>query len=570
MYNVNKKGFTLIEITIAMGLSAFVMLGSSYLISNSFEVQKNEDQMYWLEERRSEMIAAIQNDQNWAQINSLNPQMGCAVAATGCSAFSTPQRLTLKIPSQTVNGTNLALGINKKGDFCYEFDPVNGNNDCTVGVSLTWQALCYDTSCIKPQFKIDISFQHKSTGKTTTKNLHHFNVSIFSDSKVQSLYDICISMGGTLVGMNCQITALNTACNPSGGAAASFALGFDAAGAVICGQPAVNNCGPNEFLTGFNGDGSSICTPGCAPAPTSTPTPGPTSTPTPGPTPTSTSAPSTPVNCVGGWGACDAPGTCDTTGNRTYIITTPQANGGAACPYTAGAQQTCSTPSCYTSCTAAPCFVAGTPVLMADGKYKAIEKIQTGDQIVSYDEHKQTQRVDKVLYPTSHKTKWQRLHHFELADGTKLTSTANHPFYIVEKDNWFEAGEILSMFKEGQNISMLSIKNESVSITKLWVEHKKVPVYNLEVNGIALKDEKYGKWGRGHNYYVKGILTHNKLAPSSCPPQSPWDPPVTCNECPPGSVLDGYCVQCPSGKVYRNNGGTRQCCVPGPGVELIE
>lgn len=425
---------------------------------------------------------------------------------------------------------------------------VTANTNCIIGIGLTWQALCFDASCIKPQFQIDIKFQQKDSGKSASKNLYHFNVSLYSDSKTQNLYDVCVSMGGVLVGTSCQIAALNSACDPSNssGTGATFVVGFDANGAVICGQPGLSNCSGTDFLTGFNADGTSICTAGCSPS----------------------SPPSSPVNCVGGWGACDAPGTCGTTGKRTYVITTPASNGGSSCAFTAGAQQSCSTPACYTNCTAAPCFIAGTPVLMADGKYKAIEKVQAGDRIVSYDEHRQTQRVDKVLYPTSHKEQWQRLHHFELADGTKLTSNSIHPFYVVEKDYWFEASEISSMFKQGQSLSMLNVKGEAVLIKKLWVEHKKVPVYNLEVNGIALQDEKYGKWGRGHNYYVKGILTHNKLAPSSCPPQNPWDPPVTCNECPPGSVLDGYCVQCPAGKVYRNNGGTRQCCVPGPGMEL--
>lgn len=547
---IKNTGFTLIEIIIGLGLSAAVVLGSAYLITNTFEVQKNEDQMYWLEERRNEIMMTIQNDQNWTQLMGLNPQMNCATTPEGCAEYAAPQRMTLKLNgSQLLDGTNPALGLSKKGDFCYQFDAVNGHALCTVGISLTWQPLCLDSSCIQPQFKIDVAFQHKDSGKSASKNLHHFNMSFYSDAKAQNLYDLCTSMGGVLVGTNCQITAFNTTCDPanSSGTGATFALGFDANGAVICGQPGVNSCAATEFLTGFNADGSSICTNGCT-----------------APPPPVSGVPQ--VNCVGSWGPCNATGTCGTTGKRFYTVTIPAANGGLPCPYSTGAQQTCSTPACP-ACTTAPCFVAGTPVLMADGKYKAIEKIQAGDRVVSFDEHGQTQRADQVLYTTAHKKQWQQLHHFELADGTKLTSNDVHPFYIVEKDYWFEASEIFSMFKQGQTLSFLNVKGEAVLIKKLWVERKNVPVYNLEVKGINLQDEKYGKWGRGHNYYVKGILTHNKRAARTCSivPPDPDCTPCDANE----TNVNGICIYCAPGKTYIHNPtGHGQCCPQLP--ELIE
>ncbi len=540
MYTHQKNGFSLIEIMIAVGLSGFVMIGSSFLINSTFQVQKNEDQMFWLEERRGEILTAIQNDENWTKLAGLNTQMACATNPTGCMAFSSPQPLILKInPILTLMGTNPALGFNKKGDVCYQFNAVSGHSDCVIGVQLNWQAICLDTSCIKPQFKIDITFQYKASGQNLQKNLKPFNLTLYSNSKIQNLYDVCLSMGGTLVGLNCQIPALTSACDPSNtsGTGATFALGFDATGAVICGKPAVSSCSATEFLTGFNADGSSICTAGCVAGP-----------------------PTSPVNCVGSFGACSAVG-CGNSGKRTYVISTPASGGGAPCAYSAGTQVNCTNPACFSSCTPAPCFVAGTPVLMANGKYKAIEKIKAGDRVVSFDEHKKTQRIDKVLYPTAHKKQWQRLHHFELIDGTKFTSNAIHPFYIFEKDYWFEAQEISSMLKQGQQLSMLSIKNQSILIKSIQVEHKEVPVYNIEVHGLTNYDAKYGKWGNGHNYYIKGILTHNKLGANSCDPSDP-----SCEICPPNSTqVGGICITCPSGKVY-NSG---MCCVSaGPLIEI--
>ena len=118
MNRLNKNGFTLIEMMIAMALSAFVMIGSSYLINHTFAVQKNEDQMFWLEQRRSEMVSAIQNDENWTELSAQNPNMRCAVVSTGCSVYALPQKLKLKLNSGFIlDGTNSALGINKKVTF---------------------------------------------------------------------------------------------------------------------------------------------------------------------------------------------------------------------------------------------------------------------------------------------------------------------------------------------------------------------------------------------------------------------------------------------------------------------
>jgi hypothetical protein len=54
-------------------------------------------------------------------------------------------------------------------------------------------------------------------------------------------------------------------------------------------------------------------------------------------------APPPPVNCQGAWGACT--GTCG-TGTQTYVITTPSANGGLACPVANGATQSCALTAC--------------------------------------------------------------------------------------------------------------------------------------------------------------------------------------------------------------------------------
>lgn len=311
-----------------------------------------------------------------------------------------------------------------------------------------------------------------------------------------------------------------------------------------------------------------------------------------------------PVNCQGAWGSCD-----QNTGLETYVVTTPAQNGGAACTATSGQTRSCSVdcigywdnvcqgtaPSRYVvyivtvpkqgaglacpyangaqdtdgtsgylcngsnppppppagSCIRLMCFVAGTKVKMANGKNINIENIKSGDQVLSYDERTKKQRIDTVDHPTIHEASWQILHRFELANGVQFTSNDVHPFYVVEKDQYFEAQEILKMLENKEKISFLSDENKPVKIQKITVERKFVPVYNLGVKGLAKSDSKYGKYGRGHNYFVHGILTHNKYprnADGSCPGGS----------YPAGST-GGACAFCPDTRPNYDGIGIK-CC----------
>ena len=197
------------------------------------------------------------------------------------------------------------------------------------------------------------------------------------------------------------------------------------------------------------------------------------------------------------------------------------------------------------------CFVAGTKVLLSNGKYKSIEKIKAGEKVISFDEENKIQRTDIVMKPLAHKKMWQTLHHFQLADGTKFTSNSEHPFYVVEKNQYQLASEIYSSWKSGEKISFLNIKNKSVQIKKIGLEKKFVAVYNLAIKGLKAADEKKGNWGVGHNYYVNGILVHNKNnainsdGTSAC--TGLWH------------AFGGVCVMCPALKPELDS-STGMCC----------
>ena len=136
------------------------------------------------------------------------------------------------------------------------------------------------------------------------------------------------------------------------------------------------------------------------------------------------------------------------------------------------------------------CFVAGTPVLTADGS-KPIEEIQIGDEVYSEDEITGEVAVKKVTQTFVNETeKLVNIH----VNGETISATPSHPFYVF-KFGWTLAGSL----KAGD---VLVLSNGEY-VTVEWVQHEileaPVKVYNFEVEDF-------------HTYFVgiRRILVHNR------------------------------------------------------------
>ena len=132
------------------------------------------------------------------------------------------------------------------------------------------------------------------------------------------------------------------------------------------------------------------------------------------------------------------------------------------------------------------CFLAGTTILMADGKTLAIENIKVGDEVLGFDTKLKTTLKDKVSRVINDKAT-----EYFLING-KIKVTLHHPFYV--RGRWIEAGKL----KIGDKL--LSFKGEEIpvlSIRKIKL-NSGVKIYNLEVK-------------KHHTFYAEGILVHNKI-----------------------------------------------------------
>ncbi|MFF5974398.1 ricin-type beta-trefoil lectin domain protein [Streptomyces sp. NPDC012769] len=150
-------------------------------------------------------------------------------------------------------------------------------------------------------------------------------------------------------------------------------------------------------------------------------------------------------------------------------------------------------------------FAPGTQVLMADGSTKPIEKVKTGDKVVTTDPRSGETRVETVTA----EIKGQGLKHLvkitvdtDGAKGSKtaqVTATDGHPFWVPELHAWVKATDLQS----GQWLQTSAGTRVQITAIKRWTAQA-ATVHNLTVSEV-------------HTYYVMAagtsLLNHNQ---SSC------------------------------------------------------
>jgi len=137
------------------------------------------------------------------------------------------------------------------------------------------------------------------------------------------------------------------------------------------------------------------------------------------------------------------------------------------------------------------CFLEGTPILLADGSYKPIDKLEAGDFVSGLNTETNKQTTNRILEVKSPR---QVDGYYNLiTESTQVKVTGEHPFYVGNGE--YKKVEELRI---GDEIIILE-DNEIVSekiIDKTYFP-KKVTVYNIQTDGF-------------NNYIASDIVVHNK------------------------------------------------------------
>lgn len=150
------------------------------------------------------------------------------------------------------------------------------------------------------------------------------------------------------------------------------------------------------------------------------------------------------------------------------------------------------------------CFPAGTKITMSDGSSKDIEKVEVGDEVLSFNEETKQQEIKIV-------TKCNSPIHNDLVkytfnSGESLICTFDHPLYVNDLSlasfipEWttarYELNETISKIKQGD--SVYSSNGDILTI----VDIEALRPDSTQTYIITVEDN--------HNFYANNILVHNK------------------------------------------------------------
>ncbi|MCZ0209599.1 polymorphic toxin-type HINT domain-containing protein [Streptomyces sp. UMAF16] len=145
-------------------------------------------------------------------------------------------------------------------------------------------------------------------------------------------------------------------------------------------------------------------------------------------------------------------------------------------------------------------FPAGTKVLMADGTGRPIEQIEPGDLVTATDPTT-GETGPRHITRTIHTPDDRNFTDITLADGSRLTSTSQHPYWSENDRTWKNASDL----QAGDTLRTPQNSTAPIAHTRTWQGLQ--DAYDLTVEDL-------------HTYYVStgttSVLVHNNDA-TSCP-----------------------------------------------------
>ena len=159
------------------------------------------------------------------------------------------------------------------------------------------------------------------------------------------------------------------------------------------------------------------------------------------------------------------------------------------------------------------CFIAGTQITLSDWSTKNIEDVVVGDVVISFNEESEKQEDKEVLSLLS--PLHDDLVKYTLSNGTVITSTFDHPYYVnglelaSYRPEWtnerYEALSGVIEIKVGDVVNLEANDESSAHIISI----EEQPTEATQTYIFHVKDNM--------NFYANGILTHNKyLKPGCC------------------------------------------------------
>lgn len=325
---LKSRGFSLTEVmvaTVLMSMAGVALMELSQLVNHdSLQLRATRVTLT----ARARIEAALKNPVSWRQTVNQNAVFNCASTAPGCSlapsndgyydfvlyGVGTGERVTYD-PADPTTRYSIRGGPCPAGTG-------NPDSQCPIKYVARMKPLCQAYPCTNPTLDIKVSLVLEFGTNKPPLNPQKYEYATVRGLDDGSLESACRVLNGTYnsIAGTCLPKTANRSCAGPGQIISSVA----ADGSLTCAPLYTGQCNPaTQVMSGVDANGVAQCAPRSQP-------------------------PTCPTNCSGGWGPCST--TCG-PGTQTYGIITPASNGGAACTSPApGDVQACNLGACAVNC----------------------------------------------------------------------------------------------------------------------------------------------------------------------------------------------------------------------------
>ena len=152
------------------------------------------------------------------------------------------------------------------------------------------------------------------------------------------------------------------------------------------------------------------------------------------------------------------------------------------------------------------CFAAGSLVSMADGSHKAIERLQEGDTVLSFNFEKQETEaavVEGLVNP------WHQNLHYVVGANDSLLVTADHPFWVEEK-GWCAIQPAAAQ----QYVWDSKVERLEIGDALFHLEKKEMKILSISPFPHRIQTFSITQLSKNQSFFVNGVLVKTeKLQP---------------------------------------------------------
>lgn len=177
---LNKKGMTLTQVMIMMGIISAFSVAIMSLMENQRKIQHEMNLKTSLTTIRQNMMGTIGNFQAWAQTKSRNAGMTCTSQNQNFCRASQTQRMMFALYDSSgaivYDARVPTNGFTSSGQRCNTYSAA-GNDACPVRVDIEWRSACLTSNCVGSEDFVTMTFRYSPRSSRLPLNTGMFDLS---------------------------------------------------------------------------------------------------------------------------------------------------------------------------------------------------------------------------------------------------------------------------------------------------------------------------------------------------------------------------------------------------------